>query len=181
MNNIDKLKLQFEELRAKSLQENAKIYGSGLWESWHELADAQYEPAKEFFIERLKDSRWDWRRESVSLLGFHYKLEDQVLEKIRTVLIHDTDSGVRIAAASVLGSQGKYPERTVIYALENDSSDLVRESAFGALLHLAGVPFRTIRKEVEKVKSKEVVPSLNQVKQVLREQNMLSQASLLDE
>jgi hypothetical protein len=181
MNSTKNLKNQFEELKTISLQKEASIYGSGLWESWHDLADAKYGPAKEFFIERLEDTRWDWRRASISLLGFHYDLEDRIVEKIRSLLMHDTDSGVRISAASVLGSQGQYPERTIVYALEHDESDLVRESAFDALLQLAGVPFRTVRIEVERIKAKEIVPSLDQVRRVLREQNLLSQASLLDE
>ena len=181
MNNIDKLKLRFQELRARSLQENAKIYGTGLWESWHELADAQYEPAKEFFIERLDDARSAWRTESISLLGFHYKLDDQVLEKIRALLLHDTDSGVRIVAASVLGSQGRYPEKALLHALDHDSNNLVREFAFSALLELATVPYLVKRKELRRVKSEETSASLEQVKRVLLEQNLFSQAALLDE
>ncbi len=181
MNSADNLRTYFEELKAKSLERDSNIYGTGLWESWNKLALAHYEPAKEFFIERLQDERSDWREASLGLLGFDYKLESETLEKIRNLLLEDSDSGVRISAASILGNQGHYPERAVIYALEHDSDDLVRESAFDALLQLAGMPFRAIRKEVERIKSKEIVPSLDQVKRVLREQNMVSQASLLDE
>jgi hypothetical protein len=180
MNNND-LKHRFDELKAKSLQKDAKIYGTDLWGMWHDFADIQYEPAKEFFIERLNDIRPNWRAERVSMLGFHYKLDNDVLDKIRDLLVHDIDTDVRMTAPSVLGTQGQYPERTIVYALERDASDLVRESAFDALLQLAGMPFRTIRVEVKRIKAKEIVPSLDQVRRVLREQNLLSQASLLDE
>ncbi len=175
MNKIDNLKSRFEELKAKSLQEDAEIYGSdGLWGPWHDLADAQYEPAKQFFIERLQDSRWDWRTQCLSLLGFHYKLENQVIEKIRYLLEHDDDSGVRIAAASVLGRQGQFPEKTLIDALLHDTDILVKESAFSSLLELAAVPYSVRRKELKKIKSKELQPSLDRVKQILSAENLLN-------
>jgi hypothetical protein len=180
-NPTNNMKNQFEQLKTISVQKEARIYGSELWESWHHLAEAKYEPAKEFFIERLDDPRWDWRRACISFLGFHFKLEDQVVEKIRKLLIQDPDSGVRIAAASVLGNQGQFPEKSLIYAIEHDTNEFVIDSAFFALIELATVPYKTKLKERKRIESKEFRPSLEQVKRVLREENMVTSLLLLEE
>jgi|GEM_PF-4157458 len=159
----------FEKLKSVSLQEDADIYGSSLWEEWHELADIQHEPAKEFFIERLQDVRSDWRAVSISLLGFHYSLEQDVLDQIRKLLFSDPDPSVRIAATSVLGHQSKLPEKSLVQALIHDSKPLVREAAFSALLELADVPYKIRLDELEKIDSGEIRPTLDQVKRILVE------------
>ena len=64
----------FKIVIESAAQPNTSIYGTGLWELCHDLADAQFLPAKQFFIEELDDPRFDWREVSVSLLGFRYKL-----------------------------------------------------------------------------------------------------------
>lgn len=158
----------FQELKAISLKEDT-LFASGVWEEWHKLADAESQPAKEFLIERLQDIRSDWREVSISLLGFHYSLEQVVLNQIRDLLISDPDSGVRIAAASVLGHQSKLPEKSLVQALIHDSDPLVRKTAFSALLKLAGVPHMIRINEVEKVYSGEIYPTLDQVKRILVE------------
>jgi len=157
----------FQELKAISLKEDTQIYASGVWEEWHELADAESQPAKEFFIERLQDIRSDWREVSISLLGFHYSLEQDVLNQIRDLLISDPDSGVRIAAAAVLGHQSKLPEKSLVQALIHDSKPLVRKTAFSALLELADVPYMIRMNELEKIDSGEIHPTLDQVKRIL--------------
>lgn len=92
----------------------------------------------------------------------------------------DTDSGARTAAASVLGRQGNYPEKTRIHALAYDPDNFVRESAFEAALHLGGVLFRTVRKEIERIKSNELSLSLEEVKRVLRDQKLFANVSVLE-
>jgi len=181
MNNTRELKDKFEKLKARSLKKDASIYGTDLWGKWHNLAVRQYEPAKEFFIERLHDVRPDWRRASVSLLGFHYELEDHILEIIRNLLINDADPGVRISAASVLGSQGRFLENSLVNALVHDPDPFVRRSAFSALLDLAGVPYKVKLEEEDNIRSKKITPSLDQVKRILHEQNLLTKISLLEE
>jgi hypothetical protein len=178
MNEIE-LQEMFEKLLHLSSQPDAKVYGTGLWEVCHSLADAGYPPAKDFFVERLENSRWDWRRASVSLLGFHYKLEADILNKVRYLLIHDPDSGVRIAAASVLGVQSKLPEKSLTEALEHDSNEFVKKAAFSALLELAGVPYKVQRSELKKVQSGEVKPTLGQVIRILVDEDLFSSLSLL--
>ena len=181
MNKMDDLNRRFDELRALSLQKDARIYGTGLLSKWHEFADMQFDRAKEFFIERLDDPRANWRAESVSLLGFHYKLDPDLLDRLRTLVVHDLDSGVRMKAAAVLGSQGQLPEKSLVQALKEDQDDLVREAAFMALLELAGVPVTVRNVELERAKRKDVVFSLDEAKRVLRQQGLLSPLSLLEE
>src|SRR4030066_1801611 len=78
-------------------------YYDDIWRKSHDLAEAQYQPAKEVFIEGLDDPDWLWRHDCVTFLGFHYPLENEVVEKIRDLLLNDPSSDVRIAAASALG------------------------------------------------------------------------------
>jgi HEAT repeats len=159
----------FQELKAISLKEDIQLYASGLWEEWHELADAESQPAKEFLIERLQDLRSDWREVSISLLGFHYSLEQDILDQIRDLLVSDPDSGVRIAAAGVLGHQSKLPEKSLVQALIHDTKPLVRETAFSALLELADIPYMIRINELEKIDTGEIYPTLDQVKRILVE------------
>ena len=180
MNESNKSISDFEELKLRSLKEDATPYGE-LWKPWHDLADAEDEPAKEFFIERLQDSRTSWREECLSFLGFHYELDDKVLEMIRGMLTHDKDSGVRIAAASVLGSQGQFPEKTLLHSLDHDTNTLVRKCAFSALLELAGVPYMAIRKADLRIKAKEITPSLWQLKRILTKHKLFDNLMLVNE
>jgi len=178
MHNLEN---SFDKIQKLSKQPDTRIYGTGLWGICHDLAEANYPSAKEFFIKELDDPRWDWRRVSVSLLGFHYKLEPQIIEKIRELTIRDPDSGVRIASASVLGLQGKFPEETLIRSLTSDSNKRVREAAFSSLLELSGVPYKTKLKENRRVKNGEIEPSLDQIRRILTDENLSSTIKLLDE
>jgi len=170
----------FEEILELSARPDARVYGSGLWKKLHKIADAGYPLAKDFFVEKLEHPRWDWRKVCVSLLGFHYALEPRILEKIRSLLLHDPESGVRAAAASVLGHQGTLPEKSLVHALAFDSSKFVKEAAFSALLTLAGVPYKIKLREIKKIRDGEIKPSLDQIKQVLVDEKLLSSLSLIN-
>jgi len=178
-NNISNY--SFQELKAISLKEDNQLYASGLWKEWHELADAESQPAKEFFIDRLQDLRSDWREVSISLLGFHYSLEQDILDQIRDLLISDPDAGVRISAAGVLGHQSKLPEKSLVQALIHDSERHVRETAFSALLEIADVPYMIRINELEKIDSGEIYPTLDQVKRILVECQKTDSINLINE
>jgi len=180
MNTNGELDNLFEEIKACSLQAENKVYGTGLWKLLHKLAEAKYQPAKEFFIQGLDDPRWDWRRESISLLGFHYQLEPPVVEKIRRLVIHDPDSGARIAAASVLGSQGEFPEDTLVKALILDPDKLVKKMAFSSLLELAGIPYKIKSNELAKVDAGKINPNLEQIRRILSDLNHSSALEALN-
>lgn len=177
----DNLEEALDKLIAFASQEKAKVYGTGFWKICHHLAKEKYEPAKHFFISRLDDSRWDWRRVSVELLGFHYELETQVVDKIRSMLTTDPDSGVRIAAAYTLGKQSRLPESALIHALKTDANHLVREAAFSSLLELAGVSFKTKSKELRRVNAGEISPDLDQLRRILLDENLHTGINLLSE
>jgi hypothetical protein len=161
-----------KEVVSVSSDPNGRVYGTGLWEKCHELADAQYLPAMDFFIHELEDPRWDWRRVSVSLLGFHYKLDQNVIDKIRRLLLNDPDSVVRSGCAAVLGNQLTSPDRVLLVALEKDPDHQVRESAFLAILDLGKVPYKIRQKERKKIQSGEVLPDLKQLQRVFTEENI---------
>ena len=177
----DNLEETFDKLIAFASQKKARVYGTGFWKICHHLAKEKYEPAKNFFISGLDDSRWDWRRVSVELLGFHYKIETQVVDKIRSMLITDPDSGVRIAAAYTLGKHSRLPESALIHALKADSNNLVKEAAFSSLLELAGVSFQTKSKELRRINAGEIAPDLGQLKRILSDENLHAVINLLSE
>jgi hypothetical protein len=172
VNNEQDLESIFKEVISISADPNGRIYGTGLWEKCHELADAQYLPAMDFFIHELEDPRWDWRRESVGLLGFHYKLDQNVIDKIRKLLLNDPDSVVRSRCAAVLGNQLTSPDAVLLIALEKDSDHLVKESAFLAILDLGRVSYKIRQKVRKKIRSGEILPDLKQLKRVFTEENV---------
>jgi len=176
----DDLEELFSELKTLSTQANDGIYGTGLWASWHKLAEAGYQPAKEFFIEKLVSPQFSWRRESVSLLGFHYELEIAVIEKIRHLLSHDSDEVVRMTCATVLGKQGQLPEKALVNSLAVDPDEDVREASFFALLELAHLPYKARIRELKRVKSHEINPSLDEVKRILSDENLLDSLDSLN-
>jgi HEAT repeat protein len=180
MTELKSMNEKLELLRESVKDPDTRVFGSGLWIICHNLADAGCLPAKAIFIDMLDDPRWDWRRTCVSLLGFHYKLEQKTLNKIRELLLNDPDSGVRIVSAYTLGNQAKLPEKTLISAMENDQNELVREAAFSALLNLANVPYKTRRKKIKQNRDRDVPPSLTQIKSILKEENKLSELELFE-
>lgn len=161
-----------EEVEAIADDPEGKFYGAGLWQKCHKLAEAHYLPAMDFFIRELDDPRWNWRRESVSLLGFHYKLDQKAINKIQDLLLNDPDSGVRIACASVLGNQSKLPDKALVEALVHDANALVKESAFAAILDLAGVPYKIREDDLQKLRAGDLLPTVEQIKEILIKENI---------
>jgi HEAT repeat protein len=115
-----------------------------IWTSAHKLAEAQFEPAKDFFILGLEDSDWVWRESCVSFLGFHFSLNEIALEKIRNLLLNDTSPHVRMAAASVLGGRSALPDYALNKATALDVDPDVRKAAYESILRLAGVSPQSI-------------------------------------
>jgi HEAT repeat protein len=181
MNSIDNLDDMCKKVQASFLQEDGGIYGTGIWKLCHQLAKAGFQPAKEIFVQGLDDSRWDWRRESISLLGFHYNLNEKIVEKIRHMAINDSESGVRISAVSVLGRYGKFPDKTLVQALLLDTNKYAKQAAFSALLDNAAIPYKIKMKEMARIRRGELKPTLENVKKVLEDNNFKSFARLLDE
>ena len=180
MSELNSMHEKLEMLKKSVKDPDSRVYGTGLWVICHDLADASYLPAKAFFIDMLDDPRWDWRRTCISLLGFHYELDQKTLNKIRDLLINDPDDGVRIACASVLGNQVDLPEKTLVLAMINDPNELVREAAFDALLNLANVPYKIRSEKIQRIRDGLISPSLNQIKIILSEEIKLTELELLE-
>lgn len=142
------------------------------WRIGHILADAEFPAAMDFFIQGLDDPNWRWRDDCISFLGFHYLLEADTLRKIRNILLYDPSSNARITAASVLGKQSSLPDTALSSAVKNDSNHLVKESAFEAILVLAGVSNKTIHHEIKKIKTEGIQPNLSEVKRVIKGENI---------
>ena len=145
---------------------------STVWKLGHALAEAESTAAKEFFINSLDDPNWRWRDDCISFLGFHYPLDGKILSKIRNMLLSDPSSNVRISAASVLGSQSSVPDPALSSAIQSDPDHMVRETVFEAILVLAKVSNNTIKREIKRIKTEEIQPTLEEVKRVIQEENI---------
>lgn len=101
----------------------------------HLLAHHRYEPAKEFFIKCLDDTAEDWRYECLTALGFHFALDDVLMEKIRYLSLHDESSDVRRCAVSVWWAQKHTIDNHLLAILDNAEEDMmVRETVLDDIL-----------------------------------------------
>lgn len=171
-NEMRDLLEMLQKWKNKSLVIDDGDFYEVIWGNAHVLAEARYEPAKDLFIQGLYDEDWVWRSNCVSLLGFHYPLDRDVVAKIRGLLVVDPNDDVRISAASVLGRRSSFPDYALNKALETDKNLQVKEAAYDSILELAGVPFRVIQKELNKIRAGTAIPSLADVKRVLKAENI---------
>jgi len=144
-------------------------YYPDIWSRCHDLAEAQYQPAKDFFVEGLDDPDWLWRHDCVTLLGFHFPLENEVVEKIRDLLLNDPNSNIRMASASVLGVRSNHPDRALFSTLRFDSNETVKKAALDSVLRLAGVPNKRITNELKRIKSEGIKLTQNEVERIFSE------------
>jgi HEAT repeat protein len=151
-----------------------------MWRKAHALAENEFPAAKDFFVQGLNDPNWRWRDDCISFLGFHYLLENDILKKIRNLLLFDPNSNVRISAASVLGKQSSLPDPALISAIMKDSNHLVRESAFEAILALAGVSIKKINREIKRLRTGEIQAALSEVKRITEEEKINLPKHLFD-
>lgn len=154
-----------------------------IWAICHDLAEAQYPPALNFFIEGLNDTAWDWRQRCLQMIGFHYDIppNSEVIGKVRKMLESDPDGNVRMTAANVLGAISVLPDLSLVSALNSDSDWFVRRSAYLALLQLAGVEYEVYLREDERFnyESEEIEPTLKDVKRILKEEGIEISANSL--
>ena len=129
----------------------------------HLLAHNRYEPAKQFFVQCLDDKNEDWRYECLSALGFHFVLDDILMEKVRHLSLHDESSLVRMCANSVWFAQKQTIDHHLLSVLDNDEDSMVKESILSHILtkYIKQIHPLTIRDVKEKVKNGEV--ALNSV------------------
>jgi hypothetical protein len=157
-----------DEIIAMRQRADSRPYGDD-WARIHALAEAHYEPARDFFLSGLTDSRAAWRELCLQCLGFHYIFppDGEIAETIRQLLLNDPNDMVRIAAASVLGVRSKWPDPALKHALQVDRNKVVRQAAFAALLNLAKVPYTIVGKEEARVAAGEIRPSWREVQRVI--------------
>ena len=156
-----------------------KAYDAGqsrldIHDSAHELAEAQYWPALEFFLKLIEDQDWDWRLEGVQLAGFHYDLSENssAMDVLRFHLTADQSSQVRGACAHVLGAQSGWPEQVLMTALAGEADSSVKEDIFYALLTLAGLSFPLIRQELQYMRESDSGPNIEELERVLDKNNI---------
>jgi HEAT repeat protein len=150
----------------------------------HDLAEAGHIPAVEVYQSFLDDADWDWRKEGVTLLGFHYLFtpESEILQKFRQLLQTDPEVQVRLSAALALGTQlarmaqeseletkVQWPDHALVYAMQSDIDEDARYAAFDALLSSAGVPYPIVTKEVGEAEKAGIRPTLEDVRRILQD------------
>jgi hypothetical protein len=142
---------------------------SEVWPIMHELAEAQFLPAKSLFADFLEDEDWRWREEGINLLGFHFDLENdqEILDTFRRFLESDPETSIRISAANALASQTSWPELSLFKAIEVEIDEHVRRAIFGAILSQAGLPPYRLLEEEKKLKGKANLFDLKEVKRIL--------------
>ena len=143
----------------------------------HALAEAQYEPLVSLLIDGLDSPDWAWRSACLVNLGFHYPSSfiRPIFPKLRSMLLHDEggDGDVRMTAARVLGRHADALEASLVTALTDDPDPYVRQSAFTALLRIAGVaPKRILKIEVQLMRGESVAISWDALQQILREEGL---------
>jgi HEAT repeat protein len=139
-----------------------------LWDQLHSLAEMQYGPALDLFVNGLNDPDSAWRWAHITNLGYHYSVKDlrPFLGKLQTLLLEDPDEDVQMAAASILGRISTWPDGALLHALEQDPNMMVKETAFEALLALLGVPLpdlRVLRYELRLQDKDITVDALNEI------------------
>lgn len=154
---------------------------SKAWKIGHALAEEKYPAAKDFFVQGLEDPNWRWRDDCVSFLGFHYLLEDDILERIRNLLLSDSSSNVRISSAVVLGKQSSLPDPALFSALQSDTNHFVRESAFESILKLAGIANKNINNEMNKLRAGKIQLDLFEIKRIVRQEGIQLPDHYLDQ
>jgi HEAT repeat protein len=143
----------------------------------HALAEAQYEPLVPLLIDGLDSPDWAWRSACLVNLGFHYPSHfiRPIFPKLRSMVLHDDggDGHVRMTATRVLGRHTDVLEASLVAALTDDPNQYVRQSAFTALLRIAGVaPKRIFRIEVQLMKREPVAVSWDALQHILREEGL---------
>jgi hypothetical protein len=137
----------------------------------HKLAESQSLPAKDFFLSCLSDPDSEWRLNGLGNLGFHYQIspESEICDRVRALLLNDSDDYVRTTAASVLGVCSRWLDSALIKALTSDPDEFVRIVAFESLIQLAGVPMGIAFRASEAAKNGEIEPTLAEVKRIISE------------
>jgi hypothetical protein len=147
-----------------------------IWALCHDLAEAQYQPALNFFLDGLNDTAWDWRQRCLQMIGFHYEIppNSEITDKVRKMLMSDPDVNVRMTAADVLGDISILPDPVLVNALNTDADWFVRRSAYLALLQLAGVSYEMYVHEQDRFDSEIEVPepTIQDVKRILTEEGI---------
>ena len=137
----------------------------------HKLAESGDLLAKEFFLSCLSDPDPDWRLHGLRNLGFHYSFspESETCNKIRTLLLEDDDSDIRMSAASVLGIRSRWLDSALLKSLTSDPDEFVRIVSFESLIQLAGTPIGVAFKASEKAKKGEIEPTFAEIKRIICE------------
>jgi hypothetical protein len=156
--HLNAIKIDFE---SKSIRPSPATY-----EKMLELSHAQYKPGIELFEKILISDEYKWVQRAINALLHYENLEKSVLEKIRTILIENSNSSVKMAAADFLGLKSKWPDAALRKCLMTEEDRDVRISATRAVLELAKVNFRAVDLEIDRMKAGEIEPEFAEIERI---------------
>jgi len=135
----------FQELKELDEKYPEKEYPETLhprkYEIIHDLAEAHFYEAKEYFTRGLDSSDADYRWECISALVTHWgAAEPQIVSKLRDMAENDPDEQVRLIALDSLGNlriQSSLSQLRVV-ALDDGEPPDIRRTAYRAILKILG-------------------------------------------
>lgn len=143
-----------------------------LWNKCHLLAEMENAQAKEIFIRMLDSKIEKWRNVSLKMLGFHYRLDNEIIAKVQKMLINDISAQIRSTCVYVIASQSKNLDNILFTVLRTDKSRFVRESAFYMILDKFGVSYIDQKRVKERIKRQKLRITERLLRKVLFEFNI---------
>jgi len=117
-----------------------KLYRSGNYRDpvFGELEVANYEPAKALFRAMLDHKKERFRTRALNHLQLMRDLssDDELLEKVRDVVVNDPEELTRSAAALLLAAHSRWPDEGLKRALEKETDPQTKEGIFLSILQL---------------------------------------------
>jgi len=117
-----------------------ELYQSGVYQDavFTELGRSSHPAAMPLFREMLSDSHAQARYTGLRSLSKTKYLSSnpELIQKIRDVLLGDSDASIRTQAAIVLGGHSKWPEPALERAVDHDTDTHTRQEALLSVLEL---------------------------------------------
>ena len=159
--------------RLKEIRKQTLDFDDSYKDDAHDLAEANYLPALDFFLDELDNPSEFWRWDCLSFIK-HYddQLDEKFINKFRNLVIFDPSDYVRDSAIGCLSKYLNKPDLTLLFALYKDPLLDNRRSAFWVLLRVCNVPYKILDEALERVKKRKIPLSIEGLKTILDENNI---------
>jgi len=127
-----------DDLKTK-LEKAQQLYRAGRFQDpvFIQLARANHEPLKALLGQMLDDERDQARYMAADYLHeMELQPDDEILDKVRALVVNDSDALTRASAALVLGSHSRWPDAALEQALSKEKEPQAKQAIFLAILEL---------------------------------------------